>query len=230
MRTMTGWTSLLAAGSLALFGCATDDSQNGVNKGMSFFVTSTNPGKGGDFGGLAGADQFCQKLAAAAGAGNRTWRAYLSGQGDKLNEPNVVHARNRIGAGPWYNVKGVLIAKNVEDLHSANNNINKQTVLDERGHMPNDRSKKPNQHDILTGSRPDGTAFPGTQRFPDMTCGNWTKNTTEGSAMVGHFDRGGPTKDPWGVSWNSSHPTIGCTAALIRKTGGDGRIYCFAAN
>ena len=146
-----------------------------------------------------------------------------------LNEPNVVHARDRIGTGPWYNAKGVMIAKNVDDLHSANNNINKQTALDERGRIVNGRTEKPNTHDILTGSRPDGTAFAGTQRFPDMTCGNWTKNTTEGSAMVGHHDRAGPTKDPWSVSWNSAHPTIGCTQELIRKTGGAGLLYCFAA-
>ena len=140
-----------------------------------------------------------------------------------------MHARDRIGKGPWYNAKGVLIANNVDDLHSANNNVNKQTALDERGQMVNGRTEKPNRHDILTGSRPDGTAFAGTQRFPDMTCGNWTKNTAEGSAMTGHHDRAGPTKDPWGVSWNSAHPTIGCTQALIAKTGGDARIYCFAA-
>lgn len=228
MGTLIRWTSLLAVGSLTLIGCATEDSQSGGHA-MSFFVTSANPGKGGDFGGLVGADQYCQKLASAAGAGNRTWRAYLSGQGHALNQPNVVHARDRIGTGPWYNAKGVLIAKNVDDLHSGNH-INKETAIDERGNKVNGRTDKPNRHDILTGSRPDGTAFPGTQRFPDMTCGNWTKNTTEGSAMVGHHDRAGPTKDPWGVSWNSAHPTIGCTQGLIAKTGGDARIYCFAAN
>lgn len=230
MRSMTRCTFLVVAGSLTLMSYASNASdQMGDAKKMSFFVTSVSPGKGGDFGGLAGADQHCQKLAAAAGAGNRTWRAYLSGQGDALDEPNVVHARDRIGTGPWYNAKGVLIAKNVEDLHSGHNNINKQTALDERGNMVNGRTEKPNRHDMLTGSRPDGTAFAGTQRFADMTCGNWTKNTKEGSAMVGHHDRSGPTKDPWSVSWNSSHPTIGCTQELISKTGGDARFYCFAA-
>jgi hypothetical protein len=212
-------------------GCATDPSQQGSDaKGMSFFVTSVSPGKGGDLGGLEGADQHCQKLAAAADAGDRTWRAYLSTQGYALNDPKVIHARDRIGSGPWYNAKGVMIAKNVEDLHSAGNNVNKQTALDERGRMVNGRTDKPNKHDILTGSRPDGTAFPPSQRFPDMTCGNWTKGGTEGSAMVGHHDRSGPIDHAWAVSWNSAHPTIGCTQDLIRKTGGDAFLYCFAVN
>jgi hypothetical protein len=203
--------------------------------GMSFFVTSSNPGKGGDLGGLAGADQFCQSLAQAAGAGNRTWRAYLSTQGPALSSPDFVNARDRIGTGPWYNAKGVLIARNVAELHSDANNINKDTALNERGELAaNDRSKSPNQHDILTGSRPDGTAFgggaPGGAAFPDMTCGNWTKGGDEGSAMTGHFDRSGTTNAPWATSWNSSHPTLGCSTAKVRATGGDGRLYCFAAN
>ncbi|MEX2163994.1 MAG: hypothetical protein WD823_07100 [Sulfuricaulis sp.] len=196
--------------------------------GMSFFITSVNPGKGGDLGGLAGADRHCQSLAAAAGAGNRTWRAYLSTQGNALNDPNVVHARDRIGSGPWYNAKGVRVARNVEDLHSAKNNVNKETALDERGWMVNGRTDKPNKHDILTGSRPDGTALPPTARFPDQTCGNWTKGGNEGSAMTGHHDRAGPIDHAWAVSWNSAHPTIGCTHDLMVKTGGDGLFYCFA--
>jgi len=161
MCTMIRWTLLLAAGSLTLIGCATDYSRSGSgDNSMSFFITSVNPGKGGDFGGLAGADQHCQKLAAAAGAGNRTWRAYLSGQGHKLNEPNVVHARDRIGKGPWYNAKGVRVAKDVRDLHSTRTNVTKETALDERGRIVNGRTEKPNRHDILTGSRSDGTALP----------------------------------------------------------------------
>ena len=230
MRSTMQWALLAAASSLTLMGCASDRSQQGGGaSGMSFFITSTGPGKGGDLGGIEGADQHCQSLAAAAGAGNRTWRAYLSTQGKELNDPNVVHARDRIGTGPWYNAKGVRIARNVEDLHSASNDVNKETALDERGRMVNGRTEKPNKHDILTGSRPDGTAHPPSGRFPDLTCGNWKKNTTEGSAMTGHHDRAGPINHPWATSWNSGHPTIGCTHDLMLKTGGDGLFYCFAA-
>jgi hypothetical protein len=214
-------------------GCA---SQQLGPQPMSFFVTSSNPGQGGDLGGIAGADKFCQSLAQASGAGNRTWHAYLSTQAPALNSPEFVNARDRIGNGPWYNAKGVLIARNVAELHSDANNISKDTALDEKGNIAaNDRSKTPNQHDILTGSRPDGTAFPGGAvdgvSFPDMTCGNWTKGTDEGAAMTGHFDKSGPIMTaPWATSWNSSHPTIGCSMAKIRPTGGDGRLYCFAVN
>jgi len=230
MRSTTRWTLLAVAGTLTLAGCAMDFGPEEVGpQQMSFFITSVNPGKGGDLGGLEGADRHCQSLAAAAGAGNRTWRAYLSTQGKELNDPNVVHARDRIGTGPWYNAKGVRIARNVEDLHSAGNNITKETALDERGRMVNGRTDKPNKHDILTGSRPDGTALPPTGRFPDQTCGNWTKNTTAGAAMTGHHDRAGPINHAWAVSWNSAHPTIGCTQDLISKTGGAGLFYCFAA-
>jgi hypothetical protein len=219
---------LVAAGLLALGGCAM--LQSDADKGMSFFITSAGPGNGGDLGGLEGADKHCQSLAAAAGAGSRTWRAYLSTQGDALNDPKVVHARDRIGAGPWHNAKGVRIARNVEDLHSARSNVTKETALDEMGRMVNGRTEKPNKHDILTGSRPDGTAHPPTAggRFPDQTCGNWTKSG-EGSAMTGHHDRGGPINHPWATSWNSAHPTIGCSQDAITKTGGAGLFYCFAA-
>jgi hypothetical protein len=200
-------------------------------KEMTFFVTSANPGKGGDLGGLDGADQYCSSLAKAAGApAERLWRAYLSTQGKALNDPNVVHARDRIGSGPWHNAKGVRIASSVEDLHSAGNNVNKDTVLDEKGQPLNDRTKKPNMHDVLTGSRPDGTAFPGGHPMAaDMTCGNWTKGGPDGSAMTGHHDRSGPIDHPWATSWNSAHPTLGCNMDKIRPTGGDGRLYCFAA-
>lgn len=217
---------------IGVVGCASVQ-QSGPS-GMSFFVTSSNPGKGGALGGLEGADRFCQALADRAGAGQRTWRAYLSTQAPALNSPAFVNARDRIGTGPWYNIKGVLIARNVAELHSDANNINKDTALDENGNAPNDRTKAPNQHDILTGSRADGTAFigglGGGVPFPDMTCGNWTKDTAEGSAMTGHFDRSGPVNASWASSWNSSHPTIGCSMEKIRPTGGDGRLYCFATN
>jgi hypothetical protein len=230
---VTHWIGLAAtASAIGVAGCA--GMQPGAT-GMSFFVTSSNAGKGADFGGLEGADKFCQSLAQTAGAGNRTWHAYLSTQAPALNSPAFVNARDRIGAGPWYNAKGVLIARNVTELHSDANGINKDTALDEKGNAVNDRTKTPNMHDILTGSRPDGTAFAGGAGggvpFPDMTCGNWTKGTDEGSAMTGHFDKSGPIMTaPWATSWNSSHPTIGCSMAKIRPTGGDGRLYCFAVN
>jgi len=195
---------------------------------MTFFVTSVGSGKGGDLGGLEGADKHCQTLAAAAGAGNKTWRAYLSTQAPKLNDPNFVNARDRIGTGPWQNAKGVVIAKNVDDLHSANNNLTKETALDEKGQLVNARGDKPNKHDMLTGSRPDGTAYPG-DRFPDRTCSNWTNGGDDGAAMTGHHDRAGPIKASWATSWNSAHPTLGCSQAKVRPTGGDGLFYCFAA-
>jgi hypothetical protein len=221
-------TFLVMAGlSAALFGCATDVAPGPGN--MTFFVTSTGPGKGADLGGLEGADRYCQSLASAAGAGGRTWRAYLSTQASGLADPKFVNARDRIGSGPWHNAKGVLIAKSVDDLHSAGNNLTHQTALDERGNLVNGRTEKPNKHDILTGSRSDGTAFAGASFMPDMTCGNWTKSGNDGSAMTGHHDRAGPINSPWATSWNSSHPTIGCSQELLVKTGGAGLLYCFAA-
>ena len=229
MHTVMQWTFLGAAASLALVGCATAQSpQPATGKDMTFFLTSVNPGKGADLGGLEGADQHCQSLGKAAGAGNRSWHAYLSTQGTTLNDPKVVHARDRIGTGPWHNAKGVMIAKSVDDLHSASNNLTKETALDEKGQPVNGRTEKPNKHDILTGSRPDGTAFPGTPFF-DMTCGNWTKGGIEGSAMTGHFDRAGPIDHAWATSWNSSHPTRGCHPEGLVITGGAGLLYCFAA-
>lgn len=192
---------------------------------MTFFITSAGPGKGGDLGGLDGADKHCQSLAQAAGAGSKTWRAYLSTQGQ-----NAVNARDRIGKGPWQNAKGVVIAKDVADLHGASNNLAKQTALNEKGEVVNGRGDQPNRHDILTGSQPDGTAFSGDQ---DRTCGNWTKSG-EGSAMVGHHDRMGLDDSAPAKSWNSSHPSRGpgggCAQADLRSTGGDGLFYCFAVN
>ena len=192
---------------------------------MTFFVTSAGSGKGADLGGLEGADKICQALAQAAGAGGKTWRAYLSTQG-----ANGVNARDRIGKGPWTNAKGVVIAKDVADLHGPSNNLNKQTALTEKGTVVNGRGDTPNMHDILTGSQPDGTKFPDT---PDMTCGNWTKSGA-GAAMVGHSDRTGLDDSAPAKSWNTSHPSRGsgggCSQDDLKSTGGNGFFYCFAAN
>ena len=187
---------------------------------MSFFITSANPGQGGNLGGLDGADRHCQALAAAAGAGNRTWRAYLSTQG-----PNAVSARDRIGRGPWQNARGVVIAKDLAELHGTNN-LTKQTALTEAGAVVNGRGDQPNMHDILTGTQTDGSAF---AIADDRTCGNWTKGG-EGSAMVGHHDRAGLNTEPPALSWNTSHPSRGCDLPSLRATGGNGLFYCFAAN
>ena len=191
---------------------------------MSFFVTSVGSGKGADFGGLAGADKHCQTLAAAAGAGARTWHAYLSASA--AGSSPAVNARDRIGKGPWKNAKGVVIAKDVAELHGTNN-LTKQTALTEKGAVVNGRGDTPNQHDILTGTQPDGTAFGGAE---DKTCGNWNKSGTEGSAIVGHADRSGLDTSPPALSWNSSHPTRGCNDPGLISTGGAGYLYCFAAN
>jgi len=194
----------------------------------TFFVTSVGIGNGGNLGGLAGADNHCQTLAQAAGAGAKTWRAYLSTQA--ADGKPAVNARDRIGKGPWQNSKGVVIAKDVADLHSAANNLTKQTVLSEKGDVNNGRGDTPNRHDVLTGSQPDGTAFPAGE---DRTCKNWT-SSTQGAAMVGHSDRIGLRDDDASKSWNSSHPSRGpdggCSQADLRSTGGDGLMYCFAAN
>jgi hypothetical protein len=188
------------------------------SKDLSFFVTSAGPGKGADLGGLKGADQHCQALAKAAGAGSKTWRAYLS-------ESPSTHARDRIGKGPWRNAKGVVVAKNVEELHKSPN-ITKETALTEKGAVVNGRGDSPNMHDILTGSTPEGRAFPADK---DMTCGNWTKSG-EGSAVVGHHDRVGLSDTEAARSWNSSHPSRGCSQDALKGTGGNGFFYCFAAN
>jgi len=191
---------------------------------MSFFVTSTGSGKGADFGGLAGADRHCQQLAAAAGAGNRQWRAYLSTQA--AAGATAVNARDRIGRGPWYNANGVMIAKELDDLHR-DPNLNKQTALTEKGGMVNGRGDTPNMHDILTGSQPDGRAFAAGQ---DRTCGNWTRGGSEGAAQLGHHDRIGLRDDAESRSWNSSHPSRGgCSVDALKSSGGAGLLYCFAA-
>jgi hypothetical protein len=192
---------------------------------MTFFVTSNGPGNGADLGGLQGADGQCAKLAQAAGSTGKTWRAYLSTQG-----ANAVNARDRIGKGPWQNAKGVVVAKSVDDLHSDGNNLTKQTSLSEKGEVINGRGDTPNRHDVLTGSTPEGRAFPAGE---DRTCGNWT-SSTKGAAMLGHIDRQGLRDDASSKSWNSSHPSRGpgggCTQADLKSTGGDGLLYCFAAN
>lgn len=195
---------------------------------MSFFLTSNGPGKGGDLGGLAGADKHCQTLAQAAGAGAKTWRAYLSTQA--ADGQPAVNARDRIGKGPWQNAKGVVVAKDVADLHGASNNLTKQTALSEKGEVINGRGDTPNRHDVLTGSQADGTAFAAGE---DRTCRNWT-SSTQGAAMVGHSDRIGLRDDEPSRSWNTSHPSRGpdggCSQADLKSTGGDGLLYCFAAN
>jgi hypothetical protein len=196
---------------------------------ISFFVTSAGIGNGGNLGGLAGADNQCQTLAQAAGAGApKTWHAYLSTQA--ADGKPAVNARDRIGKGPWKNAKGVVIAKDVADLHSSANGLTKQTALSEKGEVTNGRGDTPNRHDALTGSQPDGTAFAGND---DRTCKNWT-SSTQGSAMLGHIDRIGLRDDDASKSWNSSHPSRGpdggCSQADLKSTGGDGLLYCFAAN
>lgn len=234
MYTTMGRTWAIVGASVAVLGgCATQSGQFNP-KEMTFFVTSVSPGKGANYGGLEGADRHCQSLAQGVGAGDRAWRAYLSTQasatqGAQLGNPAFVNARDRIGTGPWQNARGVVIARSVDDLHSASNNLTKETALDEKGQLVNGRTDKPNKHDILTGSRPDGTAFPPAPFFPDMTCGNWTKDGAEGSAMVGHHDRAGPIQGGWGISWNSAHPSRGCSQENLRSTGGDALLYCFAA-
>jgi hypothetical protein len=183
---------------------------------LGFFITSVGSGKGADLGGLEGADKHCQALAQAAGAGGRTWRAYLSAGGAK-----AVNAKDRIGAGPWQNVKGVVVATSVADLHSDANKLSKENSLTEKGAVVSGRGDTPNTHDILTGSNLDGTLAGDT-----LTCNNWT-SSAEGSAQVGHHDRQGGGQNP--TSWNSAHPSKGCSQENLVATGGAGLFYCFAA-
>jgi hypothetical protein len=195
---------------------------------MTFFVTSAGPGKGADLGGLEGADRHCQTLAQAAGAGGKTWRAYLSTQA--AGGAEAVNARDRIGRGPWQNFKGEVIAQNVDDLHGDSNKLGMQTSLTERGTVVAGVGYTPNYHDVLTGSQMDGRAFAAGE---DRTCRNWT-SSTQGAAMVGHIDRKGLRDDAASKSWNSSHPSRGpeggCSQSDLRGTGGNGLFYCFAAN
>ena len=215
--------SMLA--SVALLTVAAGAPAQAQGNNMTFFLTSAGPGKGGDLGGLAGADAHCGKLAQEGGSTGKTWHAYISTQGD-----GAVNARDRIGKGPWQNAKGAVIAKSVDDLHSDANNITKQTNLSEKGEVINGRSEKPNRHDIMTGSTSDGKAFPAGD---DRTCKNWT-SSAQGAVMVGHSDREGLRDDAPSKSWNSSHPSRGpgggCTQDDLKSTGGDGLLYCFAVN
>ncbi|WP_395447479.1 hypothetical protein ACHMW7_21375 [Aminobacter sp. UC22_36] len=205
---------ILVMSALLFAGLSAASAQDGT---MSFFVTSAGLGKGANLGGLAGADAHCQSLAEAAGSTGKTWHAYLS--------TSDTDAKDRIGKGPWVNAKGQKIADDVASLHSDANNINKETALDEKGNTINGRGDQPNKHDILTGSKPDGT------RIADQTCGDWTLDGTEGAAMMGHHDRMGLDDSAAAKSWNSSHASRGgCSQEALKGTGGDGLFYCFAAN
>jgi hypothetical protein len=216
---MTKLSSALGAIAISILGSQLALAQNN----MSFFITSVGSGNGANLGGLAGADKHCQSLAAAAGAGNKTWRAYLSAVAS-AGQPEV-NAKDRIGKGPWYNAKGVMVAKDVADLHSDNNKLGKENSLTEKGQMVNGRGDKPNTHDILTGSQLDGTVTKGDAA--QSTCGNWTSGG-DGSANVGHHDRQGGGANP--TSWNFAHPSKGCSQANLVATGGNGLFYCFATN
>jgi hypothetical protein len=217
---------LLAAAAVTLLGgAAVLAAENAPQHPMTFFAAGTVPGTG-NLGGLAGADAICQNLAQAAGAGNHTWHAYLSTQGGAGGAPGV-NARARIGAGPWYNAKGVMVAANVADLHGDQqrdrNNIQKANVLTEKGEVVKGFGDMPNEHDMLTGSDSDGRAFPGGF---DATCNNWTSDGTDHKAMLGHSDRSGGGN----TSWNSAHLSADCTKAGLIRTGGAGHFYCFAIN
>lgn len=214
--------SAVALAAVVALGACSSQPSAPVNP-MSFFVTSVNPGKGADFGGLAGADAHCTALAAKAGASTRNWRAYLSTTASA--GAGAINARERIGRGPWQNVRGELVASNVDELHG-NNKLGKLTALTENGEVISGRGDAVNLHDILTGSSPDGRAMTDGK---DSTCSNWTSGA-EGSAIVGHHDRTGLDESAPAKSWNSSHATRGCALAQLKTTGGAGLLYCFAAN
>ena len=227
LATRFGLAASIAVVSLAASLSAQAQQPPPQSPNMTFFVTSNGPGKGADLGGLEGADRHCQTLAQAAGAGSKTWRAYLSTQA--AGGAQAVNARDRIGPGPWQNFKAEVIAQNVDDLHSDNNKLGMQISLTERGTLIPGVGYTPNRHDVLTGSQMDGRAFPASE---DKTCRNWS-SSTQGTAMVGHIDRKGLRDDAASRSWNSSHPSRGpdggCSQADLRSTGGDGLFYCFAA-
>jgi hypothetical protein len=221
MRTRIG-IPLIAA--LALTGAALSASVHAQQAAMTFFVSSVGKGNGADLGGIAGADAHCQALAKAAGSTLTNWHAYLS-----TTEPGGtagVNARERIGKGPWQNAKGAVVAKSIEELHSASVNITKQTALSEKGEVVPGRGDPVNTHDILTGSDPQGMY---STAGGDTTCGNWTKSG-EGSAIVGHHDRAGLKDTRHMNSWNSSHGSRGCSQDALKASGGAGLLYCFAAN
>lgn len=223
---MIKWMSVALG--IIVFAAAASLGVSAQQNQMSFFVTSVGSGNGANLGGLAGADKHCQTLAAAAGAGNRTWRAYLSAAA--AGGQAAVNAKDRIGNGPWSNVKGVVVAKSVADLHSDANNIKKDTALTEKGAPVNGVGDTPNQHDILTGSQADGTLQAATAPNMDATCGNWTSATDGmGQAQLGHVDRMGG-RGAAGMSWNSAHGSRGCSQGNLVATGGNGFFYCFASN
>jgi hypothetical protein len=219
VRTTVAAALLATAASVSL--SVSTSAQN--QPAMSFFITSAGSGDGANLGGLAGADRICQERAAAAGAGGRTWHAYLSAAA--AGGQAAVNARDRIGSGPWYNAKGVKVADSVADLHSDNNKLGKENSLTEKGAVVNGRGDTPNTHDILTGSNADGTLFTGA---PDATCGNWTRNGEDGAARLGHHDKQGGGDAP--TSWDSAHLSRGCSQQNLVSTGGAGLIYCFAVN
>ena len=213
--------SLMASATVLMFGASAQAQQGPQAPNMTFFVTSAPIGKGGDLGGLAGADAHCQQLAATAGAGGKTWHAYLSSA--EAPTAKGVNARDRIGNGPWQNAKGVVIAQNVDDLHSANNKLTRETALTEKGTMVNGVGMQPNQHDAMTGSTEDGRAFPANL---NLTCNNWASSTF-GSAMLGHIDRSPKTAANL-QSWNAAHMSRSCSQPDLVATGGNGLFYCFA--
>jgi hypothetical protein len=219
-RTIALAVGLMAFGPSAI--APTSSLTYAQDKTLSFFITSAGPGNGANLGGLAGADKHCQTLAAAAGAGSKTWRAYLSTDASGGQKPT--NARDRIGAGPWFNAKGVQVAASVTDLHSDTNKLSKENSLTEKGETVNGRGDTPNRHDILTGSGLDGTLATGDK---NLTCENWSSVSETGSAQVGHHDRTGGGPNP--TSWNSAHASRGCSQANLQGTGGDGLFYCFAA-
>lgn len=218
-------TSLLGVLSSVLFLPISADAQQAApaaKQPMTFFITSAGPGNGADLGGLEGADRYCQSLAQSAGAGAHTWHAYLSVPASAGKA--AVNARDRIGHGPWHNFAGTLIARTVAELHNSAANLTKETILTEKGATVNGRGDTPNMHDILTGSTPDGTAYPAGS---DTSCNGWTSHG-EGSARVGHHDRQGGGEFP--TSWNSAHPSRGCSQDNLKATGGNGYFFCFAVS
>jgi hypothetical protein len=220
---MTSAMRLSVFASVAVMSLGMSGSVPAQQNNMTFFITSAGPGKGADLGGLAGADAHCQQLAQAAGAGGKTWRAYLST--NQAAQGGAVNARDRIGNGPWQNAKGTVIATSVADLHSANNKIGRATAVDEKGQPIKMRGDTPNMHDIMTGSDMEGKAFPGNL---NLTCNNWSSSTF-GSAMLGHVDReGNPPATQYNTSWNSAHMSRSCSQPDLVATGGNGLLYCFA--
>ena len=219
MKNLTVTSTLVVA--LFLTSCTGSNNDSPPPAEMTFFITSAGPGDGANLGGLQGADNHCSMLASNVGAGDKAWRAYLSLQATDSND--AVNARDRIGDGPWHNAAGVLVVENVASLHAENDLWTKTTALDENGNMVNGRGDSPNRHDILSGTQLDGTAF---DSGADKTCSNWTSNSADGSAQVGHHDRTGGGDNP--TSWHSAHGSRGCGQADLQGTGGDGLFYCFA--